>query len=464
MSNLLKRYLEFRKRLAYKLVVYYGLLLILLMCIAFNLDRFDARKFSPIPAREQTYFVYESLETEKNLNLDEIFERNLSVETLNGFDVILEDRNTGNLSGVNQSNIKPLQIFIYQSQQTKEPLQRRFENIEIYGPFVVKSSTHTYNQYFIKAVDAQKEWLNTILDSPHLMGLLLMFAGAPLLIWLSIKITKPVKTLTIAANSVATGNLEPNPKLETEGFYEIRQVGKSFNHMVKSLKDLTYHQQRMISDISHELKTPLARLQLAIGILRRKTAELPEINRIEAEVGKLDQMIKDLLSISRQQLNYQTHKQIFKINEIWADVLEDAKFETSQNKIILRIKQYIKHPELYAINGSVDSLASALENLIRNAQKYANTVITISIDIQHEHLILMVEDDGEGVPEHEYENILKPFYRVDEARARETGGTGLGLSIVHNAVQQHHGQIHLAKSNMGGLKVRLEIPLWAHHS
>ncbi|GAB1651556.1 hypothetical protein Mh1950_19970 [Mannheimia haemolytica] len=80
--------------------------------------------------------------------------------------------------------------------------------------------------------------------------------------------------------------------------------------------------------------------------------------------------------------------------------------------------------------------------------------------VEDGHLFLTVEDDGEGVPENEYENILKPFYRVDEARARETGGTGLGLAIVQNVVKQHQGTIHLDKSNMGGLKIELKLPLW----
>ena len=462
MQNLFRKFKQLRKKLAYKLITYYGLLLILFISVSYSLDKFDARKFSPISPKEQSYFKRESLETEQNLNLDEIFERNLSVETENGYDVILEDKETGNLSGVNQSNIKTLQIFIYESQKRDEPSQRRFENSEIYGPFVVHSPTHRYNQYFIKAVDAQEEWLNTILDSPLLMSLLLLCSGLPLLLWLSFKITKPVYNLTASANAIAEGHLETNPKLETEGIYEIREVGKSFNHMVKSLKDLTEQQQRMISDVSHELKTPLARLQLATAILRRKSGEIAEINRIEAEIEKLDQLIKDLLVISRQKLNYQIYKEIFKINEIWDDVLEDAKFETSQSNIILVIKQNITNPEFYTVNGSQESLSSALENLVRNAQKYTNNMISISMDIENEHLILTVEDNGAGVPESEYENILKPFYRVDEARTRETGGTGLGLSIVHNAMQQHQGSIHIGKSEIGGLKVNLAIPLWSH--
>lgn len=462
MKNLIKKYAQFRKSLVYKLMTYYGLLLIFFLTIAFNSSKFDAREFSPLSQKEQYFFIEESTQTEKTLNLDEIFDHNLSVETTNGFDVILEDRESGDLSGINQSNIKALQTFIYQAKSYlgKGPLQRRFENIEVYGPFEVTSINRIYNQYFIKAVEAQEEWLNMLLDSPFFMVVLLMLLGMPFLFWLSISITKPIRELATSANLVATGNLESNEKLETEGIYEIREVGKSFNHMVKSLKNLTLHQQRMISDISHELKTPLARLQLAIAILRRKTGETNEINRIEAEISKLDQMIKDLLAISRQQLNYQTNKAIFAIDEIWINVLEDAKFETSQNNIVLIIKQNIKNPQSYSINGSVDSLASALENLIRNAQKYAKNMISVSMDIKNNQLILVVEDDGNGVPESEYENIFKPFYRIDEARTRESGGTGLGLAIVQNAVQQHQGTLQAGKSEMGGLKVELQIPLW----
>lgn len=460
MSNLFRKYLAFRKHLVYKLVTYYGLLLTLLITVAFNLDKFDARNFSSIPQKEQIYFENESLKTAQNLNIDEIFENNLSVETENGFDVILEDKASGNLSGVNQSNIKALQTFIFQSLRTEEPLQRRFENSEIYGPFIIYSTKRAYNQYFIKAVDAQEEWLNIVLDSPILMAFLLMFAAAPLLIWLSFKITQPVKNLTVSANAVATGNLEINPKLETEGIYEIREVGKSFNHMVQNLKIMTEHQQRMISDISHELKTPLARLQLATAILSRKIGNSPEITRIENEITKLDKMIKDLLEISRQQLNYQKNKTIFTVNEIWDEIIEDMKFEASQNNIIFLIKQQIKQPENYFINGSNDALSSAIENLLRNGQKYANRMLSISMNTQNNYLWITVEDDGQGVPENEYENIFKPFYRIDEARTRETGGTGLGLAIVQNTIRQHHGHIKVNKSTLGGLKVQLQIPLW----
>ncbi|MDD0826187.1 envelope stress sensor histidine kinase CpxA [Mannheimia cairinae] len=460
MPNQLKKRLIPRKRLAYKLVTYYGFLLILLSTIASNFSKFDAREFSPISLKEQIFFQNESLQTEQTLDLDEIFERNLSVETANGFDVILEDKNSGILSGINQSNLRVLQTFIYQSRGTEEPLQRRFENSEVYGPFMVKSSDNTYNQYFIKAVDAQEEWLNMILDSSFVIIAFLMLIGAPFLFWLSFKITKPVRELAITANTIASGNLVVNPKLETEGIYEIREVGRSFNHMVTSLQELTRQQQRMISDISHELKTPLARLQLALALLRRKTGETNEIKRIENEVHKLDKMIQDLLAISRQQLSYQMNKCIFPINEIWSHIIDDAKFETSQKNILLIVNQNIKEPENYFINGNLDTLASALENLIRNGQKYARKRLYISMNLEDETLIMTVEDDGDGVPELEYDNIFKPFYRLDEARARETGGTGLGLAIVHNAIQQHKGNIAVEKSKLGGLKVELRIPLW----
>lgn len=171
-------------------------------------------------------------------------------------------------------------------------------------------------------------------------------------------------------------------------------------------------------------------------------------------------MVKDLLAISRQQLNHQIQKTVFPVDEIWLNVIEDAKFETSQNNIVFIIKQNIANPHSYRINGAVDSLSSALENLIRNGQKYAKYMLSVSMEIQNGHLVLTVEDDGDGVPESEYDNIFKPFYRIDEARTRETGGTGLGLAIVKNAVQQHQGHIQASKSDMGGLKVEIKIPIW----
>lgn len=251
-----------------------------------------------------------------------------------------------------------------------------------------------------------------------------------------------------------------NPQLENDGINELREVGKSFNQMITSLEKLSSYQQRLLSDISHELKTPLTRMQLAVSLIRRRNGESNELTRIENEIQKLDTMIQDLLSLSRQQVDQHLRREIFPINHIWEDIFEDAQFELEQSGIDLFISQRISYPERYFINGNITVLSSAVENVIRNAKKYANQCVKVMIYIDKTDLFICIDDDGEGVPEDQFEEIFRPFYRVAEDRARQTGGTGLGLAIVFNAIQQHKGSVTAGKSHLGGLSIKIQLPLW----
>ncbi|AIJ31001.1 ATP-binding protein [Actinobacillus suis] len=401
-SHFLSKAMSVRNYLAYQLFAYFGLTFATLLAITLALPNFDARSFSPIETEERFFFEQETKNTELQYNLDEIFERKLFVSTANGFDVILLDRKSGIFVGADPNKVTSFQVFLYRAENITEPLQRRFGNLEIYGPFLVKTNKREYYQYFAKMVDPQEEFFNQIFDSPWLMLLIVLGVSVPILLWLSWKIARPVKALRLSANAVATGNFSINPALETEGINELREVGKSFNQMITSLQDLTLHQQRLLSDISHELKTPLARLHLATALIRRRNGE----------------------------------------------------------SIDLFISQRVANPERFYINGNQNILASALENVIRNAQKYANKSIKVLMYIDNTELVISIDDDGEGVPESEYKQIFRPFYRVDEARARQTGGTGLGLAIVANAMQQHKGSVEAMKSTLGGLRVEIRLPLW----
>ncbi|SUT86270.1 two-component sensor protein [Actinobacillus ureae] len=459
-SHFLSKAMSVRNYLAYQLFAYFGLTFATLLAITLALPNFDAPSFSPIETEERFFFEQETKNTELQYNLDESFERKLFVSTANGFDIILLDRKSGIFVGADPNKVTSFQVFLYRAENITEPLQRRFGNLEIYGPFLVKTNKREYYQYFAKMVDPQEEFFNQIFDSPWLMLLIVLGVSVPILLWLSWKIARPVKALRLSANAVATGNFSINPALETEGINELREVGKSFNQMITSLQDLTLHQQRLLSDISHELKTPLARLHLATALIRRRNGESPELTRIDNQVLKLDTMVNDLLALSRQQVNQHLTREIFSVNHIWDDILEDAKFEAEQNNIDLFISQRVANPERFYINGNQNILASALENVILNAQKYANKSIKVLMYIDNTKLVISIDDDGEGVPESEYKQIFLPFYRVDEARARQTGGTGLGLAIVANAMQQHKGSVEAMKSTLGGLRVEIRLPLW----
>ncbi len=449
-----------RNYLAYQIIASFGITVAILLGIALILPNLDARIFNRLEEYNRLYFEKESYYTQQEYNLDEIFRRGLHVTTINGFDVILLEKDSGTIRGADENQIKALQAFVYRADNPDNPLQRRFGTTEIYGPFLLKSDSHEYYQYFMQQVDPQREFINQIFDSPWLMLLILLVVSTPAIVWLAWRIAKPVKALRLSADAVASGNFAINPKLETEGIHELRQVGKSFNAMIQSLQDLSNYQHRLLSDISHELKTPLTRMQLAVSLIRRRNGESNELTRMENEIQKLDTMIHDLLAVSRRQVNQHLDHKIFPINKIWDDIFTDAKFETEQNNIDLFIRQRISFPDKYFINGNVATLSSAVENIIRNAQKYAVSSINVMIYIDKKDLFIVVDDDGAGVPENEYEQIFRPFYRVDEARDRQTGGTGLGLAIVASAVKHHNGSVVAEKSPFGGLRIKLQLPLW----
>lgn len=460
----LKQYLQillsFRHFLAYQLFVYFGLAFLVVLTIAFNISKLDDREFTALNETEISFFNTESKHVQKVYDLDDIFEQDLSIRTPGGSSVILVEKNSGSVSGMDQDNLKPLLAFLYRAEESSVPLARSFDHLRINGPFIVKTPKREYNEYFIQTVNPQKEGFNEIFDSPWLMSVIVMCVAFPILFFLSWRLTRPVKELRLAANAIALGDLKTNPKIENQGIKELRDVGRSFNQMVTALQDLNQYQQRLLADISHELKTPLARLQLAVAIIRRRNGESSEIDRIENEIQKLNTMILDLLSLSRQQVNSNLARAKFPVQQIWFDILEDAKFEMNENGLALEIHNHIPPSERYYINGNCQLLSSAVENVIRNAKKYAETRVSVVLTIHKKNLVIDIEDDGPGVPESEYEQIFRPFYRVDEARARQTGGTGLGLAIVLNAVQQHKGTVVASKASIGGLRVEIVLPLW----
>lgn len=286
MLKLWNKFQILRNYLAYQIFSAFILIFAIILSIVLALPYFDARVFNTIEEKDRIFFSNEALGAQQEYNLDEVFRRNLRVSTPNGFDVILLDPQTESISGVSKERLNTLHAFIFKANNPIEPLQRRFGDEELYGPFITSSNSRHYYQYFIAKVHPQREFINALFDDPILLLLLLLAICTPLLLWLSRRIAKPVKALRLSADAVATGNLTVNPELETEGINEFRRVGKSFNRMIHSLQKLTTYQQRLLSDISHELKTPLTRMQLAVSLIRRRSGESNELTRIENEIQK----------------------------------------------------------------------------------------------------------------------------------------------------------------------------------
>ena len=450
--------------LFFQLFFYFSGIFIFILFLTFFLSNLDDRKLIPLVENDITFLNNEITKLKHRYDFDEVFEKDLSIHTPSGLELVLVDQQTNIVSGMEQSNIRPLLSFLYQTEDNGVPMARSFNDLRINGPFLVGTEHRTYKAYFLYQIRAQKEWLNNLYDNPIQIIIFLIILVLPTIFILSWIITRPLKNLRITANAVARGSLIIDPKIESRGIKEFREVGRSLNYMIRSLQTSNNHQQQLLSDISHELKTPLARLQLATAILKKKNGETKETERIENEIQKMNSMVLDLLSLSRLELNQHISRKLFRAEDIWKNILEDTRFEIEQYGLKLFIEDQIKDKELYTLNGNVNLLSRALENIIRNALKYAKSIIKVQISIIQEQkqdlLFIVVDNDGEGVPDHELEHIFRPFYRVDEARARQTGGTGLGLTIVANAVQQHQGKVKAIKSELGGLRVEIRLPLW----
>ncbi|MBE2893542.1 envelope stress sensor histidine kinase CpxA [Spirabiliibacterium falconis] len=447
-----------------------------LMGVAFFIPNMDARNLSLLSDEEIHLFQTKVIKASSDNTLHDLqyFDKNAI-----SHDAILKEKDskkfTRNIALVNPNNYDNiigaldsdqssiLYQFVRESANPLEPKKKRFSNLDVVGPFVSSypfSDSEPYLLYFIETVNPQQEFVNFIFDHPLIMLSLLMITSTPLLILLIFSLTRPIKRLRNAANDISHGHLQVMPELESSGPMELREVGKSFNQMINSVDNVIHSQQRLLSDISHELRTPLTRLQLATSLLRRRNGETTEVTRIETEIERMDKMIAQLLQMSRHYFTIEINRTAFPIVDIWESVVEDAYFESQERNIVFIFSQFIQHPEKLSMMGNSEILARALENVIRNAFKYANGEVHLTTTQLHgSKLEILVDDNGEGVPESEYERIFKPFYRTDEARARTTGGTGLGLSIVANAIEQHGGSVQASKSPLGGLRIQIILPL-----
>lgn len=364
----------------------------------------------------------------------------------------------GRIVGMLKRNeMQMVRNFIGQADNADYPMKKKYGLLEMLGPFSVRDRGEHYHLYLIRPANSpQSDFINLLFDRPLLMLVVTMVISIPLLLWLAWSLAKPARKLKQAADEVARGNLKESPELES-GPLEFRAAGASFNQMVNGLDRMVKSQQRLISDISHELRTPLTRLQLATALMRRRHGEFKELARIETEAQRLDNMVNHLLALSRNQYKSEISRERLLANELWADVLDNAKFEAEHTNKKLEIAV---SPGPWPIFGNRTALDSALENVIRNAFRYSHNRIVVTFYCDEQGIEIHVDDDGPGVAEDDNEQIFRPFYRTDEARDRNSGGSGIGLAIVESAISQHGGWAKADKSLLGGLRLTIWLPLY----
>lgn len=291
-----------------------------------------------------------------------------------------------------------------------------------------------------------------------LAGLLASMAASALLAW---HLTTPLRHLRWAMKQAETGQLGTRVNALMAGRRdEVADLGADFDRMAHQLEQLVESQRTLIHDVSHELRSPLARIQALVGLAHQAPeSALNMLSRIEKESEKLDQLIGELLTLSRLTAGPQPQAHVrFDVTELLDDIAADAAIEAEAAGITL---QYHNPCGMQTMHGRPELLQRAFENIIRNALKHshAGQTVEVNVTLQSPDMLLKVEvkDMGPGIPSGEQAAVMQPFKRG--RNARPGNGFGLGLPIAQRALAFHHGQLELENQSQGGLRVTMTLPI-----
>ena len=294
----------------------------------------------------------------------------------------------------------------------------------------------------------------------HLLHLLAIIAVSGLFCyWLARYLTAPVTKLRAATQELARGNLRARvaPAFGNRRD-ELASLATDFDQMAEQIESLVNGQRRLLGDISHELRSPLARLNVALELARQRAgdAAATALQRIEREAETLNEMIGQLLALTR--LENQTEaveKTSFDLVQLVREIVDDANYEArNRNRSV-----ELNGPDACNILGNEQLLRRAIENVVRNSLQYTADGTAVDVKLHcGDQAVITVRDHGPGVPAETLNKLFSPFYRVDEARDRNSGGTGLGLAIAERAVRLHGGTVEAANVATGGLAVRIALP------
>lgn len=250
---------------------------------------------------------------------------------------------------------------------------------------------------------------------------------------------RPIQRLAVAAEQLGKGRDVPD--LKASGADEIRQATVAFRTMRERIKRQIQQRTDMLAGVSHDLRTPLTRLQLQLAMME----ENEKTSAMKNDLNEMQKLIDAYLDFARDETIEEPT--ITSINDLLADVIQ--KYDIN---IHMELAKNINLPL------RINAMRRCFDNIINNASRYA-TEINITIKRKDRFVIIMLDDNGPGIPPEKWEDVFKPFYRVEESRNRETGGTGLGLSIAQDIVRTHGGNIKLGTSQQGGLRVIVRLPV-----
>ena len=300
----------------------------------------------------------------------------------------------------------------------------------------------------------------------QLIGGLVALALSGLVCWGLVRyLTAPLFALRGATRQFAAGDLSARTGANRSGRRdEVADLGRDFDAMAARIENLIEGQRQLLGDISHELRSPLARLRLANALGARHIESgaqgaqfAPAFERISRETARLDALIGQLLDLTRLENGGQNARESVDLSALLNEIVADARFEAqAHNK---RVE--VARADAVCLRGERALLGSAIENVIRNALRHTpeSTAVEIALESGANAATIRVRDRGAGVPDELLARLWEPFFRVEQARDRQSGGAGLGLAIVQRAIQAHGGNVEARNAPDGGLEVEMRLPL-----
>ncbi|MGO9257499.1 MAG: sensor histidine kinase [Bryobacteraceae bacterium] len=287
---------------------------------------------------------------------------------------------------------------------------------------------------------------------------LLILAAVALVCWiLALNIASPLHSLARTVDRFGSGDL--SVRVNSKRKDEIGELSRAFDRMAERIGTLVAAERRLLQDISHELRSPLARLSFAAELVRTAEDRESAVDRIKKEIHRLTDLVGALVQMTRAEGDPSTNiPELVRIDQLVAEVVEDCRLEADARGcgIVIAAGNPI------TLRGDEELLRRAIENVVRNSIRYTpeGSQVEVSLETACNTVRIAVRDYGPGVPDWALTKIFNTFFRVDDSRDSATGGAGLGLAIAQRAITLHHGNVW-AENAAPGLRVRIELPLAA---
>ncbi len=355
---------------------------------------------------------------EKHLNIDVIYFQNKK------FSDLMDEKWYSPIDRALRRELKSKNLnYWFDTSKFKNTVNLKIQNQEDYFEFFIPRERLTSTSVRIFAV-----WIT--LPAILIIAIAIIFLKNQ---------TRPIKKLAEASKKFGRG--EDVEEFIPSGASEIRQAGFEFEKMRKRILRHLNQRSEMLSGISHDLRTPLTRMKLQLALIKDKNL----IERFSSDIDEMEKMLNEYLQFSSESNKEQNEE--FEFNNLIEGII--LKFN---NKMIKFIRG-----EDFNFNGRKLSMQRCLNNLIENSTKFANK-IEVKFQKLKGTVLLIIEDNGPGIPIHERENVFKPFYKIDKSRSEKSSSVGLGLSISSDIIRSHGGKIELGDSNLGGLRVVISLP------